>query len=146
LIATLAAPVTRSARENFATRQNPDVYQHIELDQRSTGTRAMTLIILQIVTQSISSTFHWLGLYFGTRALSSAARRRSWIIGSGIVAIAWLLGMLLLAANDFFRDNVAPPRIPLALGITLLFGYLLLLSKDFRTILAAIPQHWLIGI
>jgi hypothetical protein len=123
------------------------VYQHIEPDELSSGTPAMTLIILQIVTQSISSTFHWLGLYFGTGALSGpAARRRSWIIGSGIVAIAWLLGMLLLAANDFFRDDVAPPRIPLALGITLLFGYLLLLSRDFRTIIAAIPQHWLIGI
>jgi hypothetical protein len=29
----------------------------------------MTLVILQIVTQSISSTFQWLGFYFGIRAL-----------------------------------------------------------------------------
>ena len=54
--------------------------------------------------------------------------------------------MLLLAANDFFRDDVTPPRISLALGLTLLLGYLLLLSRDFRNIIAAIPQHWLIGI
>ena len=107
----------------------------------------MTLVILQIVTQSISSTLQWLGFYFGIRALDgSKARKRAWIVGSAIIAFAWLLGILLLAANDFFRDDVTPPRVSLALGLTLLLGYLALLSRDFRTIIAAIPQHWLIGI
>ena len=107
----------------------------------------MTLVILQIVTQSISSTLQWLGFYFGMRALDgSEARKRAWIVGSAVVALVWLLGILLLAANDFFRDDVTPPRVSLALGLTLLLGYLALLSRDFRTIIAAIPQHWLIGI
>jgi hypothetical protein len=30
--------------------------------------------------------------------------------------------------------------------VTLICGYLLLFSKSFRGIIAAIPQHWLIGI
>ncbi|HMK71305.1 MAG TPA: hypothetical protein VK442_10085 [Xanthobacteraceae bacterium] len=107
----------------------------------------MTLVIFQTVWQSILSTLHWLGFSFGTRALhGSDARRRAWIFGSAVVAIAWLLSVLLLASNNFFRNDVVPPRIPLALGLTLMFGYMLLLSKDFRTIIGAIPQHWLIGV
>jgi hypothetical protein len=107
----------------------------------------MTLVVLQIAAQSISSTLHWLGVYFGIRALDGSKTRKSvWVAGSAIFAMAWLLVILLLAANDFFRDEVTPPRISLALALTLLFGYLLLLSRDFRAIIAAIPQHWLIGI
>ena len=63
-----------------------------------------------------------------------------------LISLAFPAGILLLAANDFFRDDVTPPRVSLALGLTLLLGYLALLSRDFRTIIAAIPQHWLIGI
>ena len=53
---------------------------------------------------------------------------------------------MLLAANNFFGNDVLPPRIPVAMVLTLAFGYLLLLSTSFRGIIAAIPQHWLIGI
>src|SRR5260221_10280481 len=50
------------------------------------------------------------------------------------------------AANNFFGSDVLPPRIPMAMVLTLAFGYLLLFSTSFRGIIAAIPQHWLIGI
>jgi hypothetical protein len=103
----------------------------------------MTLIIVQTVFQSILSTLHWLGFFSGIRALDGPeARKWVWTFGSAIFAFTWLLGIFLLGSENFFRNNV----IPLALGGTLLSGYLLLLSKDFRAIIASIPPHWLIAI
>ena len=52
------------------------------------------------------------------------------------------VGIVLLASGNFFP----PPRIPVALFATLALGYLILLSRTFRAIVAGIPQHWLIGI
>ena len=66
--------------------------------------------------------------------------------GSAAVSAAWLVGVCLLGGADVFRNDVLPPRIPMALAATLLPGYLLLLSPTFRRIVAAVPQHWLIGI
>jgi hypothetical protein len=107
----------------------------------------MTLIIVQAVFHSITSTLHWLGFFSGIRALDPPkARKWVWTFGSAIFAFTWLLGIFLLASDNFFRNDVAPPRIPLALESTLLFGYLLLLSRDFRAIIASIPLHWFIGI
>src|ERR1700756_2590288 len=107
----------------------------------------MTLLIFQIVVQSIASTLHWLGFYFGARSLPGADRRRwAWISGSAIVAIAWFLVALLLASNNYFSHEAFPLRVPIALGLRLALGYLLPLSRDFRTIIAAVPQHWLIGV
>jgi hypothetical protein len=105
----------------------------------------MTLILLQTMIQSISSTLYWIGFYVGIRALPGEEwRRRRWAIGSAMIFIAWLFGVMLIAANGFFPPNV--PRIPLALLTTLTAGYLALLSPTFRAIIAGIPQHWLIGI
>jgi hypothetical protein len=87
----------------------------------------MTLILLQTIIQSIASTLYWLGLTVGIRALP-----------------AWLVGVVLLAANGVFRVDV--PRIPEALLTTLAAGYLLLLSPTFRAVIGGIPQHWLVGI
>src|SRR5215470_19866754 len=104
----------------------------------------MSLIVIVIIVQAVSSTLAWLGFYLGIRALPDARARQSrWILGSAMVAAAWLVGVFLLggAGND-----VLPPRIPVALGATLLVGYVLLLSPTFRRIIAAVPQHWLIGI
>lgn len=104
----------------------------------------MSLILIVTMVLVVSSTLAWVGFYVGIRALPGATARQSrWIIGSVVVAAAWLLGVFLLggAGND-----VLPPRIPVALGATLLVGYLLLLSPTFRRIIAAVPQHWLIGI
>src|SRR5215469_17878220 len=104
----------------------------------------MSLIVIVIIVQAVSSTLAWLGFYVGIRTLPGGkARQSSWIIGSAVVAAAWLVGVVLFggAGND-----VLLPRIPVALGATLLVGYVLLLSPTFSRIVAAVPQHWLIGI
>jgi len=107
----------------------------------------MSLILIVTIFQAASSTLTWLGLYVGIRALPVARARQSrWIIGSAAVSAAWLVGVFLLGGADVFRNDVLPPRIPMALVATLLAGYLLLLSPTFRHIVAAVPQHWLIGI
>jgi hypothetical protein len=72
------------------------------------------------------------------------SRRLRWAVGSATVLVVWLVGVMLLAANDVFRPDT--PRIPLALLTTLVAGYLLLLSRTFRAIIGGIPQHWLIAI
>jgi len=105
----------------------------------------MTLILLQVIIQSIASTLYWIGLYVGIRALpGEKSRRLRWTVGSAAVLVAWLVGVMLLAANDVFRTDA--PRIPVALLTTLAAGYLLLSSRTFRAIISSIPQHWLIGI
>jgi hypothetical protein len=105
----------------------------------------MTLIVIQVMVQSISSTLHWIGFYIGIRGLPrDKARQRLWTIASAVVFAVWLFGVVLLAADNLFRNDA--PRIPTALLATLAIGYLFLLSRTFRDIIAAIPQHWLIGI
>jgi len=100
----------------------------------------MTLVLLQVIIQSISSTLHWVVLYVGIRALPGEQRRRGrWAIGSAIVFIAWLIGVVLLAGNGFFRFDVWPRGVPITLAATLAAGYLFLLSRTFREILATIP-------
>ena len=72
----------------------------------------MTLILLQVIIQSIASTLYWIGLYVGIRALpGEKSRRLRWTVGSAAVLVAWLVGVMLLAANDVFRPDT--PRIPL---------------------------------
>jgi hypothetical protein len=107
----------------------------------------MSFILIQSIVLTLSSTLIWLGFYCGIRTLPGAkARQQRWIISSAVLAAAWLFGISLLGAANFFHNDVLPPRIPMALGATLLVGYLLLLSPTFRRIVAAVPQHWLIGI
>jgi hypothetical protein len=105
----------------------------------------MTLILIQVMVQSVTSTLHWIGFCIGVRGLpGDKARQRLWISGSAVVFATWLFGVVLLAADNVFRNDA--PRIPAALLLTLAVGYLFLLSRTFRDITAAIPQHWLIGI
>src|SRR5260370_7376261 len=107
----------------------------------------MSLILIQTIVQAVSSTLTWFGFYSGIRYLPDArARKSGWIIGSAMVGAAWLVGVFLLGAANVFRNDVLPPRVPMALFATLLLGYLLLLSPTFRQVVAAVPQHWLIGI
>ena len=107
----------------------------------------MSLILVLTIGQAVSSTLAWIGFYAGIRALHDGIARQSrWIIGSAVVAATWLIGVFLLGAAGAFRNDAVPPRIPMALAATLLPGYLLLLSPTFRRIVAAVPQHWLIGI
>jgi hypothetical protein len=101
----------------------------------------MMLALWQTAIQAIVSTLQWFGLYVGIRSLpSTKSVQRSWIVGSALVFAAWLVGVVLLGAAGFFRI------IPLPLFGTLAVGYLFLLSRTFRGIIAGIPQHWLIGI
>jgi hypothetical protein len=105
----------------------------------------MTLILLQVVIQSISSTLYWIGLCVGIRALpGEKSRRVRWTVGSAVVLVVWLIGAILLAAGNVFGTDT--PRIPIVLLTTLAGGYLLLFSRTFREIIGAIPQHWLIAI
>ena len=107
----------------------------------------MFLIVLQAIVQTISSTLYWLGFYVGVQTLPGKKTRRTlWSVGSAVIAGIWLIGVFLLAIDGFFRNDVRPPRIPMALLTTLLLGYLLLLSPTIRRVIAAVPQHWLIGI
>lgn len=104
----------------------------------------MSLILIVTIVLAVSSTLASVGFYVGIRALPGATARQSrWIIGSVVVAAAWLLAVLLLGSAG---NDVLLPTVPVALGGTLLVGYLLLLSPTFRRIIAAVPQHWLIGI
>jgi hypothetical protein len=107
----------------------------------------MSLILFVTIVQAVSSTLAWIGFYVGIRSLPGAkVRQARWIIGSAVLAVVWLLAMFLLGAADVFRNDALPPRIPMALAATLIAGYLMLLSPTFRRIVAAMPQHWLIGI
>jgi len=107
----------------------------------------MTLILVQVILQSISSTLSWAGFYVGIGTLPrDESRQRLWIIGSAIVFGAWLFAIVLLASQNVFRNDVWPPLVPLTLIATLAIGYLFLLAQTFRGIIAGIPQHWLIGI
>ncbi|HKT37648.1 MAG TPA: hypothetical protein VJR48_04705 [Ktedonobacterales bacterium] len=104
----------------------------------------MSLIVIVIIVQAVSSTLAWLGFYIGIRALPGARARQScWISASAVIVAAWLVGVFLLGVAG---SDVLPPRIPMALVTTLLLGYLLPLSPTFSRIVAAVPQHWLIGI
>src|SRR5260370_28624662 len=107
----------------------------------------VTLILIQIIVQSIGPTLQWLGFYAGLRALpEDKSRRTRWVAGSAIVFAAWLFAIVLLASQNFFRTDVRSPGVPIALFATLAVGYLFLLSKTYRGIIAGIPQHWLICI
>ncbi len=50
----------------------------------------MSLIVIVIIVQAVSSTLAWLGgFYVGVRAMPGARARQSrWIIGSAVVAAA----------------------------------------------------------
>ena len=103
----------------------------------------MTLVVLQVIVQSIGSTLQWLGFCVGIRALpDDKSRRWRWMVGSALVFAAWLIGVALMAAAGFFPST----RVPVALATTLAVGYVVLLSPTFRAVIAGIPQHWLIGI
>ena len=107
----------------------------------------MTLILIQVILQSISSTLHWIGFYVGIRTLpGDKSRRTRWVVASAIVFAAWLFAIMLTASQNVFRADVRSPSVPITLVATLAAGYLFLLSQTYRGIIAGIPQHWLIGI
>jgi hypothetical protein len=105
----------------------------------------MTLILIQTIIQSVSATLSWIGLYVGIRALPGGQfRRLAWSVGSALALAVWLVGVMLLGANDVFRANAS--GVLMTLLTTVAAGYVLLLSRTFRAIVSGIPQHWLIAI
>jgi hypothetical protein len=85
----------------------------------------MTLILVQIIVQSIGSTLQWLGLYAGIRTLpGDKSRQTRWVAGSAIVFAAWLFAIVLMASRNVFRTDVLSQSVPLALFATLAAGYL----------------------
>jgi hypothetical protein len=81
----------------------------------------MSLILVLTIWQAVSSTLVWICFYAGIRALPGGRTRQSrWIIGSAVVASAWLAGVFLLGAAGAFRNDALPPRLPIALAATLL--------------------------
>jgi len=68
----------------------------------------MTLILLQAIIQSISSTLYWIGLYVGIRALpGDKSRRLRWTVGSATVLAVWLVSVMLLA-----QTTSSAPMLP----------------------------------
>ena len=48
----------------------------------------MSLIVIVIIVQAVSSTLAWLGFYVGIRVLPGARSRQwRWIIGSAVIAL-----------------------------------------------------------
>src|SRR5262249_61452298 len=130
---------------DFGADRRPPVPQASPsgLDRRGhqEGSGGMTLILLQVIIQSIASTLYWIGLYVGIRALpGEKSRRLRWTVGSAAALVVWLVGVMLLAANDVFRTGAA--RIPVALLTTLAAGYPLILSGTFRAIISGTTQNW----
>src|SRR6185437_16636069 len=81
---------------------------------------SMSLILIVTIVLAVSSTLACVCFCVGIRALPGATVRQSrWIIGSVLVAAAWLLGVLLLGGAG---NGVLPPRIPLALGVRCLWA------------------------
>src|ERR1041384_458659 len=77
----------------------------------------------------------------------SARRRRAWLWGAALVLAVWLLGRLLLAFTtpasavvSFYPDTLGFILFGSAIGIGAL-----LVSPEFRQIVRAAPQTWLIG-
>lgn len=91
------------------------------------------------------------GLFLAQSRLDSSdlAARRAVALTGGLL-VAWFLLAVWLARAGLFRavaDGPIPP--PIAYGITLpiLIGIAFVLwSRAFGRVLAAVPQHWLIGI
>ena len=76
----------------------------------------MTLVLLQAMIQSISSTLHWVGFYVGIRALPGDQwRRRRWALGSAIIFTAWLIGAISAPLTMSTRPRANSP-LPLTVG------------------------------
>ena len=100
-----------------------------------------TMILL--VGQFCSSLFLWIGIaLLAERATISAFQKRFVQIFCALLFMVWLAATPLLAQSGFFRGV----GIPLALVLTLLFGFVLMFSQTFRKLLTITPMHWIIGI
>ena len=99
--------------------------------------------IILLVGQFCSSLFLWIGIaLLAERATISALQKRFIQIFGALLFLVWFAATPLLAQSGFFRGV----GIPLALVLTLIFGFVLMFSQTFRKLLAITPMHWIIGI
>ena len=91
------------------------------------------------------------GLFLARSRLDSsdaAARRVVYLIAGCLVA--WFLAAVWLARAGLFRavvDGPIPPTITYGINLPILIGIAWVLSsRAFGRVLAAVPQHWLIGV
>ncbi len=85
----------------------------------------------------------WIGIaLLAERATISAFQKRFVQIFCALLFIVWLAATPLLAQSGFFRGA----GIPIALFLTLIFGFVLMFSQTFRKLLTITPMHWIIGI
>jgi len=96
-----------------------------------------TMILL--VGQFCSSLFLWIGIaLLAERATISAFQKRFIQIFGALLFLVWFAAIPLLAQRGFFRGV----GIPLALVLTLIFGFFLMFSQTFRKLLTITPMHW----
>lgn len=99
--------------------------------------------IILLVGQFFSALFLWIGIALvAERATISALQKRFIQIFGALLFLVWFAATPLLAQGGFFLGV----GIPLALVLTLLFGFVLMFSLTFRTLLTITPMHWIIGI
>src|SRR5260370_24424524 len=110
--------------------------------RKNTMDTTMETMIL-LVGQFCSSLFLWIGIaLLAERATISAFQKRFVQIFCALLFMVWLAATPLLAQSGFFLGV----GIPLALVLTLLFGFVLMFSQTFRKLLTITPMHWIIGI
>jgi hypothetical protein len=96
-----------------------------------------------VVGQFGSSLFLWIGIALvASRAPISAFQKRFIQMFTALLFLVWFAATPLLASRGLFLGI----GIPLALVLTLLFGFVLMFSSTFRKLLAVTPMHWIIGI
>ena len=99
--------------------------------------------IILLVGEFFSSLFLWIGIaLLAERATISAFQKRFIQMFGALLFLVWFAATPLLAQSGFFRGV----GIPLALVLTLLFGFVLMFSQTFRKLLTITPMHWIIGI
>src|SRR5215471_381595 len=99
--------------------------------------------IILLVGQFSSSLLLWVGIaLLAERATISAFQKRFVQIFSALLFPVWFAATPLLAQSGFFLGV----GIPIALGLTLIFGFVLMFSPTFRKLLTITPMHWIIGI
>jgi hypothetical protein len=98
--------------------------------------------IILLVGQFGSLLFLWIGIaLLAERATISALQKRFIQIFGALLFLVWFAATPLLAQSGLFRGV----GIPLALVLTLIFGFVLLFSPTFRKLLTITPMHWIIG-
>lgn len=108
----------------------------------------MTVSIVGVGIQIISTTLWWIGIYIVLRTLDVKVSSKRFIaIIAGVLLWGWFLLASMLGSQGFFNVTGSTfPKIPLTVLVTLIIGFAFLFSATFKKMLRAFPMHWLIGI